>query len=140
MTSLSFSLRRRVLRGAAAALVVAGLAFPFAAGAADAPYDAPLIRLSEILGALHYLRPLCGAAEPSLWRDQMQALVDAEAPAPERRARMTAAFNQGYAGFAALYRRCTPAATEAIDRYMAEGTALTRAVASRYGSDAAPPR
>ncbi|WP_425105735.1 TIGR02301 family protein [Ancylobacter sp.] len=140
MQSLFLSIRRRVRRGGAALAIVAALASPAIGQAADAPYDAPLVRLSEILGALHYLRPLCGAAEPSLWRDQMQALVEAEAPAPERRARMTAAFNQGYAGFAALYRRCTPAAREAIDRYRAEGAALTRAVASRYGSDAAPPR
>ncbi len=110
------------------------------ARAADAPYDAPLIRLAEILGALHYLRPLCGADEPNLWRDQMQALVDAEAPSAERRARMTGAFNQGYSGFAALYRQCTPAARAAITRYLAEGATLTRAVTTRYGSDASPPR
>ena len=136
---------RRAHRALLAPAIVAAfliLAPPFGGSsrAADAPYDAPLIRLAEILGALHYLRPLCGAAESGLWRDQMQALLDAEAPAPERRARMTAAFNQGYAGFAALYRQCTPAAAEAITRYRVEGAALTRAVATRYGSDASLPR
>jgi len=34
----------------------------------------------EILGALHYLRGLCGANEGQKWRNEMQALVDAEAP------------------------------------------------------------
>lgn len=127
-------------RGVAPA-IVAGLLAIAPARAADPPYDAALIRLSEILGALHYLRPLCGAAETSLWRDQMQALIDAEAPSPERKARLTAAFNRGYSGFAALYRSCTPAATLAIDRYMAEGSRLTRDVTTRYGAgDAAPPR
>ncbi len=138
----SLARRTRLFALAPAILTALILVAPISgsAHAADAPYDAPLIRLSEILGALHYLRPLCGADEPSLWRDQMQALIEAEAPAPERRARMTAAFNQGYSGFAALYRHCTEAARTAITRYLTEGTALTRAVTTRYGSDASPPR
>lgn len=125
-------------RSLAPAVIIAALTVP-AARAADPPYDGALARLSEILGALHYLRPLCGAAETSLWRDQMQALIDAEAPSPERQARLTAAFNQGYSGFSALYRSCTPAATAAIQRYMNEGGRLTRDMATRYGGDAAPP-
>ncbi|MCX5497516.1 TIGR02301 family protein [Kaistia dalseonensis] len=104
-----------------------------AAPADDPPYQAQLQRLSEILGALHYLRPLCGAKEDGVWRDQMQALLDAEAPSPERKARLVAAFNRGFSGFEALYRVCTPAATAAIDRYIAEGSKLTRDVTTRYG-------
>ena len=30
----------------------------------DRPYDNKLLRLSEILGAVHYLRELCGARAP----------------------------------------------------------------------------
>jgi len=44
-----------------------------------APFDSDLMRLAEILGALHYLRTLCGANEGNKWRDQMSALIDAEA-------------------------------------------------------------
>src|SRR5688572_33237160 len=33
-----------------------------------APFDGDLARLSEILGALHYLRGLCGAKEGQKWR------------------------------------------------------------------------
>ena len=51
-----------------------------------APYDATLQRLAEILGALHYLRGICGANEGQKWRNQMQALVDAEAPTGSYRA------------------------------------------------------
>ena len=125
------SIVKQIVRTLAPGIVVAMLAVP-AARAADPPYDAALVRLSEILGALHYLRPLCEAAEGSRWRDEMQALIDAEAPAPERKARLTSAFNQGYSGFAALYRSCTPAAEAAIDRYIAEGSRLTREITTRY--------
>src|SRR6266542_3498208 len=44
-----------------------------------APYESDLQRLSEILGALHYLRDICGAREGQIWRNEMQALLDAEA-------------------------------------------------------------
>src|SRR5262245_6664970 len=58
------------------------------AGAAEggaAPYDRDLQRLAEILGSLHYLRALCGANEGAKWRNEMQALVDAETQGGERR-------------------------------------------------------
>ncbi|MBZ9934861.1 TIGR02301 family protein [Mesorhizobium sp. BR1-1-16] len=139
MRSASLLIHRLCI-GAIASMLVAVLLAAASVRAAEPPYDAPLVRLAEILGALHYLRPLCGAAEPTLWRDQMAALVAAEAPSPERRARLTAAFNQGYSGFAALYRSCTPAAIAAVDRYLDEGARLTRDVTTRYGGDAPLPR
>ena len=40
-----------------------------------APLDGELQRLAEILGALHYLRAVCGAKEGTKWRDQMEALL-----------------------------------------------------------------
>lgn len=101
--------------------------------AADPPYEVPLQRLAEILGALHYLRPLCGGDEGSQWRDQMDQMLNAENPTPERRARLVTAFNQGFSSFSSIYRVCTPAATEAIDRYMAEGAKLTHDITTRYG-------
>src|SRR5690606_30506174 len=64
-----------------------------------APFDGELMRLAEILGALHHLRALCGANEGSKWRDQMNALLDAEAPEGERRNRLTAHFNRGFRSF-----------------------------------------
>ena len=41
---------------------------------APAPFDADLQRLAEILGALHYLRGICGTNEGQKWRGEMQAL------------------------------------------------------------------
>jgi uncharacterized protein (TIGR02301 family) len=58
-----------------------------------APFDSDLMRLAEILGALQYLRGLCGANEGNKWRDQMTALLDAEAQSGDRRNRLVANFN-----------------------------------------------
>nr|WP_306027345.1 TIGR02301 family protein [Stappia sp. MMSF_3263] len=103
-----------------------------AARVEDPPYETNLMRLSEILGALHYLRPLCGSSDGSLWRDQMQSLLDAEVQDDERERRFIERFNQGYRGFSSVYRRCTPAAQEALARYIDEGGALIRNVTTRY--------
>ena len=99
-----------------------------------APYESDLQRLSEIMGALHYLRDLCGAREGQVWRNEMQALVDAEAPSGERRARLIASFNRGYRGFQQTYRTCTPAAGIAIRRYIEEGSKISRDLTARYAN------
>ena len=101
---------------------------------APAPFDGNLQRLAEILGALHYLRGICGANEGQKWRNEVQALIEAEAPAGERRARMTAAFNRGYRGFQQSYRTCTPAADLVIRRYLEEGSKIAREVTARYAN------
>jgi uncharacterized protein (TIGR02301 family) len=99
-----------------------------------APYDRDLQRLAEIMGALHYLRAICGSNEGQLWRNEMQSLVDAEAPSGERRDRMIASFNRGYRGFQQTYRNCTPAANVAIKRYLDEGSKITRDITARYAN------
>ncbi len=99
-----------------------------------APFDHELQRLAEILGALHYLRALCGAHEGQKWRDQMQRLVDAEAPDGERRKMIIASFNRGYRGFQQTYRTCTPAADLAIRRYLQEGAKISREITARYAN------
>lgn len=112
------------------------LATGTAASAQDtpAPYDGNLQRLAEILGSLHYLRGICGANEGQKWRNQMQALVDAEAPNGDRRARMVAAFNRGFRIFQQSYRTCTPAADLVIRRYLDEGSKIAREVTARYAN------
>jgi len=105
---------------------------PAHAADSGAAFEADLERLSEILGALHYLRGVCGANEGPKWRNEMQALMDAEAQAPERRAKMVASFNRGYSGFQQTYRSCTPAADIAIRRYLDEGAKIAREITARY--------
>ncbi len=99
-----------------------------------APFDGDLQRLAEILGALHYLRNICGSNEGGKWRNQMQALIDAETPSGERRTRMIAAFNRGYNGFQQGYRTCTPAALVAIRRNIEEGAKISRDLTARYAN------
>jgi uncharacterized protein (TIGR02301 family) len=121
------------LAAVTAVTIVAAGPVPAAAQAADPPYEGQLLRLSEILGALHYLRPLCGADEQQLWRQQMEELIAAEEPNDRRKARLTDRFNLGYSSFASVYRTCTPAAAAAVDRYQREGIKITRDITARYG-------
>lgn len=101
---------------------------------APAPFDANLQRLAEIMGALHYLRALCGANEGPKWRNEVQALIDAEAPSGDRRTRMVASFNRGYRSFQQTYRTCTPAADLVIRRYLEEGSKIARDITARYAN------
>ena len=95
--------------------------------------EGELQRLAEILGALHYLRGICGS-DGAKWRNDMQALLEAEAQTGERRTRMTASFNRGYRGFQQSYRTCTPAADLAIRRYLQEGAKISREITARYSN------
>src|SRR3954452_15490281 len=72
----------RLLRTAALAvsIALATAVAPARAEVAAAPFDGNLQRLAEIMGALHYLRIMCGANEALKWRNEIQSLVDAETP------------------------------------------------------------
>jgi len=95
-------------------------------------YEEKLLRLSEILGALSFLRDLCGAADGAAWRNEMSSLLLAEKPPPTRRTRLIARFNHGFETFNAVYRTCTPSAELSISRYLSEGEALASDVRGRY--------
>ncbi len=99
-----------------------------------APYDADLQRLAEILGALHFLRGICGSNEGQKWRNEAQALIDAEAPSGDRHDQMVASFNRGYRGFQQSYHSCTPAAAVVIRRYLTEGAHIAREITARYAN------
>lgn len=98
------------------------------------PYDPDLQRLSEILGALHFLRNICGFDEGQKWRDEAQSLINAEAPSGKRHDQMVQSFNRGYLGFRQSYRTCTPAARIIIRRYLEEGAQIARDVTARYAN------
>lgn len=102
--------------------------------AKSAPYDRDLQRLSEILGALHFLRGICGANEGQKWRNEAQALINAEAPTGERHELLIASFNRGYRAFQQSYRTCTAAADFAIRRYLEEGAKIAREITARYAN------
>jgi uncharacterized protein (TIGR02301 family) len=119
-------------RTCAAALVA--VAFACAAGAQGIvtdtrPYDEKLMRLSEILGAVHYLRELCGANDGQKWRDQMKELVDNEGSTALRRARLTRSFNNGYRSYSRTYSACSASAQTAIARFLTEGAEIAETLA-----------
>jgi uncharacterized protein (TIGR02301 family) len=97
------------------------------------PYEKELLRLSEILGSLTFLRTLCGERDAAEWRRRMEAILETEGSSAGRRERLAGAFNRGYRGFALTYRVCTPNAQAAVARYVQEGETLSRALAGRYG-------
>lgn len=94
----------------------------------DRPYDEKLMRLAEILGAMHYLRELCGASEGQLWRDQMSEILRNEGTTAVRRAKLVNQFNDGYRGYSRTYRTCTESATRATRRFSTEGAELATAL------------
>lgn len=97
------------------------------------PYERDLLRLSEIVGALSFLRDLCGSPDAAQWPAQMRALLDVEGDTPGRRDRLAGAYNRGYRSYALTYRECTPSAAEASSRFLKEGDGLSRSIAGRYG-------
>ena len=124
---------RRLASTILASLLILPLALPRPAAAVDAPYEAGLLRIAEVMGSLHFLRNLCGD-KGNQWRSTMERLLAAENPEPERRARFIASFNRGYRSFEGTYTKCTASATEAISRYTIEGENLARDLAVRYGN------
>lgn len=98
------------------------------------PYEPELLRLAEMLGALHHLRAVCGAGDAQLWRDRMSQLLQAEAATPARRARLAGAFNSGFESYQRSYQSCTPAAQYVIRQFLSESAQLARGVAARYSN------
>lgn len=96
------------------------------------PYDPQLMRLAEILGALTYLRGLCGDKDAEEWRTRMQALLDAEGMPVTRKDRLAGAFNRGVDGYSLSYRTCTANAHLVIDRFLAEGSRIAKDLENRY--------
>ncbi|MFO1148751.1 MAG: TIGR02301 family protein [Alsobacter sp.] len=97
------------------------------------PYEPQLLRLSEIMGALAFLRPLCGAQDGADFQRRMENLIEVEATSQSRKERLAGAYNKGYREYAQSYRRCTPAAQVIIQRYADEGGKLTRELSGRFG-------
>jgi uncharacterized protein (TIGR02301 family) len=111
----------------AVVFVCAGAALPAAAqvpAQEQRPYDEKLLRLSEILGSVHFLRELCGGNDGMLWRERMVELIDAEGSSALRRVRLTRAFNSGYQSYSRTYSTCTPTAQTAITKFMTEAAEI----------------
>lgn len=116
--------------------------------AADAtsppPYQADVLRLSEVLGAAAYLDGLCAGPTSADWRAKMVSLLDAQGLDGPARRPYVEAFNRGQRTFAVAHRTCTAAARGVLQRYFAEGAQLSERLDQRFGrtgdSSAAPVR
>ncbi|WP_055047221.1 TIGR02301 family protein [Devosia sp. A16] len=102
------------------------------ARAIDPPYQAEMERLSEILGSLYFLYPLCKPGAGSDWRGEMADLIALDEPDDDRKQRLTGAFNSGYEAYARLYRVCTVSAQQAMSRLLVEAEKTAREIHSRY--------
>lgn len=120
---------RKAVRAVTGIIVAACLGGPSTTPAAGQqselkPYDEKLMRLAEILGAVHYLRELCGANDGQLWRDRMREILDGEGSTAARKAKLSKSFNNGYRGYSRTYQTCSPTAQTAITRFLAEGVQI----------------
>lgn len=92
-----------------------------------------LLRLAEILGAVHHLREVCGANESALWRNKMIDLLEIMNISGDRREAMISRFNSGFYGAGRNYPVCTGKAARQTNLLLNEG----RAVSARLAADPA---
>ncbi len=97
------------------------------------PYEPQLLRLAELMGALSYLRDLCGAHDAEAFHAKMASLLEVEAKSETRKESLAGAYNNGFRGYELSYRVCTPAAHEIIARFLDEAAKISTDVANRYG-------
>jgi uncharacterized protein (TIGR02301 family) len=96
------------------------------------PYEPQLLRLAEVIGALSYLRDLCGAGDGATFRTEFANLLETEANTPARKETLAGAFNRGFRDYEMTYRACTPAAREIVARFLDEAARIAKDVANRY--------
>ena len=97
------------------------------------PYQPQLLRLAEIMGALAYLRDLCGAGDGAKFRARMATLLDAQATSETQRDLLAGAYNRGFQDYEITYGACTPAAEAIVSHFLGEMARLASEVANRYG-------
>ena len=88
-------------------------------------YDDQLLRLSEILGSVHYLRAVCGGEDGQRWRQIASELIRTEGSSALRQATIAQRFNRGYRSYRRTYRRCTPSARNSIARFVKEAREIS---------------
>jgi uncharacterized protein (TIGR02301 family) len=89
-------------------------------------------RLSEILGSLYFLGPLCRPENTTDWRAQASDLIGLDEPDEDRRQRLAGAFNAGFEAYSRFYRVCTISAEQAFTRLLVEAEKTAREIHSRY--------
>ncbi|HTJ57627.1 MAG TPA: TIGR02301 family protein [Devosiaceae bacterium] len=111
------------------ALCLAGLGTP--ALAVDPLYEPQLEHLSQLMGSLYFLTPLCQPGGKD-WRIEMSELIASDNPDNDRRQRLAGAFNDGYQAYARLYRECTASAHTAMTRLITDAEKTARDIHAHY--------
>lgn len=114
-----------------ASLALALCLSPVTALAVDPPYQTDMERLSEVLGSLYFLDPLC-ATSITDWRAEAASLIALDEPDDDRRQRLIGAFNTGYENYARVYRTCTDSARAATLKLMTEAESAARDIHARF--------
>ena len=83
-----------------------------------------LVRLSSILGGVHYIRSKCSRSERQVWRDRMQTLLKIEQPSQLLENKMVGEFNAAYKRQERKYSRCNRDAKDEAKRLAVEGQGL----------------
>lgn len=115
----------------ACAIALSGMLAAAPAWAIDPPYQGEMERLSEIMGSLYFLQPLC-VGRGADWREEINDLIAMDEPDDDRRQRLFGSFNAGYSAYARLYRTCTKSAETALVRLLIEAEKVARDLHTRY--------
>lgn len=110
-------------------LLLTSLARP--ALAVDPLYEPQLEHLSQVLGSLYFLGPLCKAGGKD-WRVEMSELIALDNPDDDRKQRLAGAFNDGYQSYARLYRECTISAQTAMAKLLTDAEQTARDIHAHY--------
>ncbi len=97
------------------------------------PYEANLLRLAELMGALAYLRDLCHDGDGAEFRRRIAGLIETDPRPQADKDLLAGAFNHGFDGYRLTYRVCTANARATIAAYLSESERLAKAVTARYG-------
>lgn len=114
-----------------AVMLASALAISTPAVAVDPLYEPQLERLSEVMGSLYFLTPLCTPGGKD-WRVEMSELIALDTPDDDRKQRLAGAFNNGYQAYARLYRECTDSAHTAMTKLLTEAEQTARDIHAHY--------
>jgi uncharacterized protein (TIGR02301 family) len=119
-------------RALAPILLVLSLLAARPALAVDPLYEPQLEHLSQVLGSLYFLNPLCAPGGKD-WRVEMSELIGLDSPDDnDRRQRLVGAFNEGFEDYARLYRQCTPSARTALAQLLTDAERTARDIHAHY--------
>jgi uncharacterized protein (TIGR02301 family) len=124
-------MKRSITRSLCALVLLASTMAAGPASAVDPLYEPQLEHLSQVLGSLYLLNPLCRPGGKD-WRVEMSELIGLDAPDDDRRQRLAGAFNAGYQDYARLYRECTPSARAALVKLLGDAEQTARDIHAHY--------